>query len=250
MTTPKPVILLLVTFLLLAGCATQGPTRLYLAGDAEAAVQQIDLSANTTSDYEQVPLPGTEVIGLGYEFNTDYVWLRMAPGDRLVAIKRFEEEFWYDYQLPESFQVPEEASGDIAVRAFNRMIYLALAEGRVARVTRYGEVLDFRRISEDRQIGGLAWDQVEDQLLVLWADGEEVSRYDLKLNLIETVTLAAPLNPQSLAYDSNNARFLVPLAGGQEVGEFDRGGTLTGRYTMPEGMRALDAGQMSAIRVF
>ncbi len=34
------------------------------------------------------------VIGLGYEFNTDYIWLRLAPGNRLITIKRGVRELW------------------------------------------------------------------------------------------------------------------------------------------------------------
>jgi len=247
---PKPCAAIVLASALWTGCATKGPTHLYLAGGAGNAVQQIDLSRDTTSDYEQVPLPGAEVIGLGYEFNTDYVWLRLSPGDRLVAIKRFEEEFWYDYNLPESFRMPEGTSGDLAVRAFNRMVFAAMSDGRVARITRYGEVREIRQLSSERQIGGLAWDQVADELLVLWTDGAEVSRYDLDLQVIDSVSLRATVDPVSLAYDSNDGRIIVPLMGGEELGEFDKQGNIIVRRPWPAGVQAMDAGQMSAVRVF
>jgi len=252
MTMSKPLIPTLFAALTFAGCATQGPTHLYLAGDATQPIQQIALEDREYSEYESRLRPSDRVSGLGYEFNTDYVWLRVAPGSRLIAIKRFEEELWYDYRLPDMFNVPAGQSGDLAVRAFDRMVYAALPGGRVGEVTRYGEILGIHRLSSaDREIGGLAWDQASDQLLVLWAEGREVSWFSRRdWSLQKSVELDASTDPFSLAYDSNRGRIFVPLAGREELGEFDLGGKLLGRMPLGEGVGAIDAGQFSAVRVF
>ncbi len=249
---PKPVTLLLIASVFLAGCATPGPTSLYLAGEATQAVQEIALESGQHTEYDGGLQPGDRVIGLGYEFNTDYVWLRLAPGNRLVVIKRHEEEFWYDYTLPDTFMVPADRSADLAVRAFNRMVYAALSGGRVAEITRYGEILGEHPLSESgREIGGLAWDQAGDSLLVLWADGGEVSWYARRdWQLQRTVALHEAVDPFSLAYDSNRSRLYVPLAGREHLGEFDLQGNLIGQLPLPKDVGGIDAGQRSTVRVF
>lgn len=251
MTTPKPFIALGACSLLLVGCATPGATHVYMAGEADQPVREVAWETGAARDYDGALPPGDRVIGLGYEYNTDYVWLRLAPGNRLVAMKRHAPALWYDYTLPDSYQVEPGKSADLAVRAFNRMVYAALSRGRVAEITRYGEVKAVRELAVDgREIGGLAWDQVNETLLVLWADGTEITVHDRQGDVRERIRLAEAVAPFSLAYDSNRARFLVPLEGGDYLGEFNRAGELIDRHPLPAGTAAIDAGQRSTVRVF
>lgn len=196
-------------------------------------------------------MPGEDVVGLGYEYNTAYTWLRLAPGDRLIALKLGHAEFWYDYSLPAEFRLPEGQSGDIAVRAFNRMVYVALADGRVTQVERYGEVRAIHELGQgERKIGGLAWDQWAEQLLVLWADAPEITRYTLEWEEVGTLTLAAEVAPVSLAYGSNEGRYYVMLADKTTLGVFDGEGRLVDRITDLPPVGGLAAGQRSTVRVF
>ena len=66
------------------------------------------------------------------------------------------------------------------------------------------------------------------------------------------VTLAQPIRPVSLGYDSAAQHWFVPLADGTSFGEFDATGSLV--TTHPGGaagpITALDAGPRSFVRVF
>ncbi|MCF3649684.1 hypothetical protein [Synoicihabitans lomoniglobus] len=236
----------------LAGCATRGPTHLYLAGIGTAPVMDRGLEDGLHDELEGFLAPTDVVVGLGYEFNTDYIWLRLAPGNELVTIKRSERKEWYRYQLPAAFAQSGQASLDLAVRAFNRMVYAAMPEpGAVGKVTRYGEVRDsVRPGNTTRVIGGLAWDQVRDRLLVLYADDGSLVAYANEVEPVETIRFTEPVSPTTLAFDSNRQRFYVPLAGGVELGEFDAAGQLLARLPWPTELRAIDAGQRSNVRIF
>ncbi len=234
------------------GCATRGPMHLYLAGEGSAPILDRDLEGTAHDGLAGFLQSGDQVIGLGYEFNTDYLWLRLAPGDELVTIKRSERKEWYRYQLPTEFAAPGATSLDLAVRSFNRMVYAAMPEpGVVGKVTRYGDVLSsVRPGGTTRPIGGLAWDQVGDRLLVLYADDGSVVAHADEVMPVATIRFDTAVSPTSLAFDSNRRRYFVPLADGPELGEFDEAGRLISRLPLPAGMRAIDAGQRSAVRVF
>jgi len=197
--------------------------------------------------------PEDRVIGLGYEFNTDYIWLRLAPGNRLITIKRGVRELWYDYDLPDRFLMPNGRTGDLAVRSFNRMVYVAMAEaGLVGKVERYGKVGEvIRPGGTDRPIGGLAWDQVNDHLLVLYTDGVPgVVIYDNDVEEVGRVTFDVATQPTTLAFDSNRQRYFVPLAETGWLGEFDAQGSLIERHPFPDPTASIDAGQRSVVRMF
>lgn len=244
--------LLLVLTVAAGGCATRGPTHLYLAGEGSAAIVDRDLEGELHDELHGFLKPEDLVVGLGYEFNTDYIWLRLAPGNKLVTIKRSVREEWYRYELPPTFAEEGRASLDLAVRAFNRMVYAAMPEpGLVGKVTRYGEVLEsLRPGGTSREIGGLAWDQVNDRLLVLYVDDGSVVAHDDEVTPVVTVRFDTAVSPTTLAYDSNRGRYFVPLASGAELGEFDAEGRLIARLPLPEHVRAIDAGQRSAVRMF
>ena len=252
MTTPKPLLLLTAVVLFLAGCATTGPTHLYSAGDGALPVYDRALENDADDQLNGFLQPEDQVIGLGYEHNTDYIWLRLAPGDRLVTIKRGIRELWYDYPLPAAFKLAEGQTGDLAVRSFNRMVYAVMPTvGVIGKVTRYGEVLETFTLGDgERAIGGLAWDQVNDRLLVLYADSNEVVAYANDALEVSRISLSTEVRAQTLAYDSNRARFFVPLDEPGWLGEFDATGRLVSRLPWPEGMTAIDAGQRSLVLVF
>lgn len=226
---------------------------LYSAVDGEQPVRDRALEAGEDDELVGFLEPGDRVVGLGYEFNTDYIWLRIAPGNQLITIKRGFRELWYDYALPDSFLLEDGASGDLAVRSFNRMVYVAMAEpGLVAKVERYGDVNEvIQPGATERAIGGLAWDQVNDRLLILYAEGSpEIVAYDDDTDSVGQVTLDTPVRPTTLAYDSNRQRYYVPLAEVGWLGEFDANGHLINRLPFPNPEASIDAGQRSTVRMF
>lgn len=253
MTTSKLCTLVSIFLLTFAGCATRGPMHLYRATHGEAPVGDQALESGEDDELVGFLEPADRVIGLGYEFNTDYIWLRLAPGNRLITIKRGVRELWYDYDLPEQFLMPDGQTGDLAVRSFNRMVYAAMAEpGLVAKVERYGKVGEvIRPGGSDRAIGGLAWDQVNDRLLVLYAgDVPAVVSYDNDVEEVGRVTFDVATQPTTLAFDSNRQRYYVPLADAGWLGEFDAQGRLIERHPFPDPTASIDAGQRSAVRMF
>lgn len=226
---------------------------LYSATNGGHPVRDRALEAGEDDELVGFLEEGDRVVGLGYEFNTDYIWLRIAPGNRLITIKRGFRELWYDYALPDSFLLEDGMSGDLAVRSFNRMVYVAMAEpGRVAKVERYGDVREvIQPGGSERVIGGLAWDQANDRLVILYAgDVPEVVIYDNDVEEVSRVSLAAAVRPTTLAYDSNRRRYYVPLAEAGWLGEFDAEGQLIGRLPFPDPAASIDAGQRSAVRMF
>lgn len=252
MTTPKPILLLPLLLVIFAGCASRGPTHLYSAGAGTAPIHDLALEQGSDDALVGFLEPGDRVIGLGYEHNTDYIWLRLAPGDRLVTVKRGIRELWYDYDLPPAFKMAAEQPGDLAVRSFNRMVYAVMpTAGTIGKITRYGDVQEaFKPSGGPDPIGGLAWDQVNDRLLVLRSDSGEVIAYANERVEVARVRLDAAVRPQTLAYDSNRARYYVPLAEEGWLGEFDAEGRLLNRLPWPDDMAALAAGQRSLVRVF
>ena len=238
--------------LLGAGCASKGPTHLYLAGQGGQPVFDRSLEGENHDELGGLLDSDDQVIGVGYEYNTDYIWLRMAPGDRLITIKRSMRQVWYRYELPDEFAAEGVKSLDLAVRSFNRMVYAAMPEaGVVGKVTRYGKVLpSVRPGNETRAIGGLAWDQVNDRLVVLYAEDGEIVVYEDETQPVTRVKLQAGLDAWSLAYDSNRQRYYVPLLEVGWLGEFDAEGRLIGRLPLPQSVGGIDAGQRAFVRVF
>jgi hypothetical protein len=241
-----------VWLILLAGCATTGPTHLYLAGTGTMPILDRSLEGANHDELAGLLAPGDRVVGVGYEYNTDYIWLRMAPGNRLITIKRSIRGVWYRYDLPVEFASVSSPSLDLAVRSLNRMVYAAMPEaGRVGKVTRYGKVLpSFRPGDDTRSIGGLAWDQVDDRLIVLYRDDVEVVVYENERQPVTRIKLQAEVDPWSLAYDSNRRRYFVPLREKGWLGEFDAEGQLIGRHALPDFVGGIDAGQRAFVRVF
>ena len=143
--------------------------------------------------------------------------------------------------------------GDVAVRSFNRIVYVAMAEpGVVGKVGRYGKVGKvIRPGGSSRTIGGLAWDQVNDLMLVLYADDvPAVVIYDDDIKEVGRVTFEVATRPSTLVYDSNRQRYYVPLAEAGWLGEFDAQGRLLDRLPFPDPAASIDAGQRSAVRMF
>lgn len=241
-----------LTVLWISGCATRGPTHLYVAAGGAHPIEDRALESADSDQLAGFLEPTDQVIGLGYEFNTDYVWLRLAPGNRLITIKRGIGELWYDYTLPDDFLMAENRSGDLAVRSFNRMVYAAMpTAGEIGKIERYGKVnRTIRPGDETRTVGGLAWDQQRDRLLVLYVEGAEVVAYANEIEPVERLKFEVGVRPTTLAYDSNRQRYYVPLAEVGWLGEFDAEGRLLDRLPFPHAEASIDAGQRSAVRLF
>jgi hypothetical protein len=239
----------------LAGCATPGPTHLYTAGGAGEPLRDYNVATETTElagELADVVGVGEWVVGLAYESNTDYVWLRVAPTNRLRVINRPARRIEGDYAFGEALD-PTVRSRDVATRAANLRVFTVSDAGdRVVELTRRGVRLREFAVGEGtRPIGGLAYDQEADRLLVLWADGPAaVAVSDREGRVEREVVLGATVAATSLGWDANAGCWLVPLPQAGLVGEFDAAGKLVGQREVAAGLGGIDPGPRSLIRVF
>jgi uncharacterized protein YjiK len=232
------------------GCATPGPNHVYLTTAASAAVHDLGPPAAALAGILQ---PGERAVGLAYDFNTDHLFVAIAPAGVIRVIERPSGKILRTMPLPAGFATT--GCADLAVRSGDRHLFAAHPDGRfVEELTLFGETV--RRIELTGLIGpirGLAFDQRGGRLLVLSATGGRAhvgaSGPDGKVR--DHVPLAAAVSAVSLGYDSAARHFFVPLADGRALGEFDAAGALVRSHPLgADAVTALDAGPRSFVRVF
>lgn len=233
---------------LLAGCATSGPNHLYFTTAAGAAVQD---RGPTAAEIGGVLRAGEQALGLAYDFNTDHLFVRVAPVQVIRVIERPSGKMLREMPLPENLRTAGPA--DLAIRSSDRHLFAVHADGRsVVELTLFGEFV--RRLELpglDAPIGGLAYDQKNGRLLVLTAASPaRVTALDAAGHLAEGVNLPANAAPHSLGYDSDAQRFFVPLNDGHSIGEYDAAGKLVTTHPASDTVTAIDAGPRSFVRVF
>ncbi len=249
-TTRKPRLLPLavVSAVLLGGCAAPGPNHVYLTTAAGPAIHDLGPPATSIDGLLQ---PGEKALGLAYDFNTDHLFVRVAPTGVIRVIERPSGKILRN--MPLAPDLLTEAPADLAIRSSDRHLFAIHPDGRaVVELTLFGEFV--RRIDLvglDGPPAGLAYDQKNQRLLVL--DGHAPARVgavDSRGNVTYYVTFTAPVTPISLGYDSDAQRFFVPLADARLLGEFDATGKLIGTHPLEETVTAVDAGPRSFVRVF
>jgi uncharacterized protein YjiK len=233
------------------GCATSGPNHVYLTTATSPAVHDLGPPDKTIRG---IVVPGEQVLGLAYDFNTDHLFLRVAPAQVIRVIERPSGKILREMKLPGALQTA--TSADLAIRSSDRHLFAVHPDGRsVVELTLFGETI--RRVELTGLAGpiqGLAYDQRGDRLLILSArEGRaQVGAVNPEGNVTYYVTLAAPVSPVSLGYDSDAQHYFVPLAGGVSLGEFDAAGNLVATHpaTGAGTITAIDAGPRSLVRVF
>jgi uncharacterized protein YjiK len=243
--------LLLGGLLLSAGCATRGPNHVYLTTATGPAIHDLGPSPARITDAVK---SGEQALGLAYDFNTDHLFVRIAPAQVIRVIERPSGKILREMKLPVALQAT--ASADLAIRSSDRHLFAVHPDGRsVVELTLYGETI--RRVELTGLAGpvrGLAYDQRGDRLLILSETGDQVQvgAATPDGNVTYYVTLAAVVSPVSLGYDSDAQHYFVPLADGSSLGEFDAAGKLVAtRQTDSAGViTAIDAGPRSLVRVF
>jgi len=215
---------------------------------------------------------GEQALGLAYDFNTDHLFVRLAPAQIIRVIERPSGKMLREMPLPAELlpgNLPKEkvagtntgpvANGnvaltaDLAIRSSDRHLFAAHPDGRsVVELTLFGKFarrLELRGL--DAPVGGLAYDQKNRRLLVLSASSPaRIGFVDPAGNVTYYVTFQAAVSAVSLGYDSDAQHFFVPLADGQSLGEFDASGKLTATHPAGGSVTAVDAGPRSLVRVF
>lgn len=233
---------------LLAGCATPGPNHIYVATEAHAGID--DLGANPAR-LNGILAPGERALGLAYDFNTDHLFLRVAPAQVIRVIERPSGKTLRNMPLAPELHTDQPA--DLTIRSSDRHLFAAHPDGKsVVELTLYGEFV--RRIEPTGlrgKITGLAYDQVNQRLLVLSVDSAaQVGAVGPDGNVTYYVTFPPTVNPISLAYDSAARHYFLPLRQAQELGEFDAAGRQIATYPLDGPVTAVGAGPRSFVRVF
>ena len=258
---PTPVGLfapaLALAFFLCAGCSTSGPNHLYISNGGGEPIRDVAHDGSAPTEVASRTTTRETVLGLAYDFYTDELFVRLAPGNLVRVLDRPSQRQLRDMTLPElPARTANPPSADLTIRSRNRHLFLVDADGvSIVEYTLFGGFagrLPPRAGGEP--IGGLAFDQGRDRLLVLLAgehpciivctlDGREESRCTLDRGML----------PLSLAYDSTAQHYFVPMPGGKTVGVFDIRGRLLSTITStdPTGdVSAPASDERSFVRVF
>ncbi|HVZ65462.1 MAG TPA: hypothetical protein VG936_12890 [Lacunisphaera sp.] len=247
-----------VALLSAAGCATRGPNHVYLARTSADAIEDVGPGGRDLADAVR---NGESATGLAYDFNTDHLFLRIAPTPVIRVIERPSGKVLREMPLGDEFKTPANPNGqfppaDLAIRSSDRHLFAVGADRRsVVELTLYGVFVQRTSLSGlDGPIDGLAYDQRNHRLLVLTARNglARVGRAGPGGHVAYYVTFAAPVAAVSLGYDSDLRHFFVPLADATTLGEFDESGALVRSIPGVPGaaITAIDAGPRSFVRVF
>jgi hypothetical protein len=233
-----------------AGCATPGPTHVYLGGQSEDRI--IDVLPGSPDAVVPTYLTSLNTLyGIAYDPFTDHLFLRVFPGDFIRVIDRPARK------IKRSFFVEElpPGRGDLAIRSRDRHLFFAHpSEPSIIETTLHGKFV--RSITlENLQgpVAGIAYDQKLDRLLILkGGDLAHIGTYDLQGKRLAGVALDHNVTLESLAYDSAAAEYYVPLSDHAGIGIFNAEGhlirTLTSQDPHPQDF--VDVGQRSLVRMF
>lgn len=230
-----------------AGCATGGPNHVYATVADDRAVHDLGPTADKIA--QAVP-PRERVLGLAYDFNTDHLFLRLAPAQVIRVIERPSGKILREMPLP--LELRTENSADLAIRSSDRHLFAVHPDGRsLAELTlRGGFVRRIQPAGVAGPVGGLAFDQRQSRLLVL--TGNTVRAFASDGRESGSVALRADVRAVSLGYDSAAQHYFAPLADRAGVGEFDAAGVLLKVHPVAgdRAITGLDAGPRSLVRVF
>lgn len=240
-----------------SGCSTPGPSHLYISNSGGEPIRDVARDGSAPAEVASRTSPEEKVLGLAYDFYTDELFVRLAPGNLVRVLDRPSQRHLRDMTLPKlPARTANPVSADLTIRSRNRHLFLVDADGvSIVEYSLFGEFVGrLPPCAGEEPIGGLAFDQARDRLLVLLAgehpyiaictlDGREESRCTLERGVL----------PLSLAYDSTAQHYFVPMPGGKTVGVFDVRGKLLSTIAATDAtgdVTALASGERSFVRVF
>lgn len=100
---------LAILFLSLSGCATPGPNYVYATVESDSAVHALGPEQR---DIPAAVAPGERVLGLAYDFNTDHLFLRIAPAQVIRVIERPSGKILREMPLPAELRTENSADRD------------------------------------------------------------------------------------------------------------------------------------------
>jgi hypothetical protein len=259
MTTRKNFAFAGTAALVLAGCATPGPGHVYWAAANSTEIHDLEPATDTVRSLDGHVAREETVVGLAYDSFTDFLFVRLAPGDIVRVLNRPANSRVRDLRLRPELAAPAGTAAvnalDLAVRSRNRHIFAVdPRDAAVAEYTLEGVAVRDIAIAHPPPgpIGGLAYDQQRDRLVVLFATSPAVlAEVTLEGIITHQAELDRAVRPVSLGCDSDSGDYFVPLADGA-IGAFGRDGRLLRRHPVPGGVTpaAIGAGPRAFLRLF
>ncbi|MDO8539054.1 MAG: hypothetical protein Q7S40_01325 [Opitutaceae bacterium] len=238
---------LLAATLGVAGCATQGPLHVYTLGAGGERPIQDQGNDGSQAESPSFIEPEDVVTGFAYDPFTDHFFLRLAPGNVIRVVDRPARAIKREFTISGA---PEDGGGDLAVRPRDGHLFLLHpSEPVVLEASRLGKMIGTIPLAAPagRPIG-IAYDPPRDQLLLLAADGRQVTRQNTAGERMGGLTLDREAG-SALAFDSERRELYAPLrAAPGGIGVFDENGRLQRTVSAKETF--VDVGPRSFIRVF
>ncbi len=231
---------------LFSGCATPGPLHVYSLDTAgERAVH--DTGAGRTAEVPSFLEADEHVIGFAYDPFTDHFFLRLAPGNKIRVVDRPARAIKREFTIDASTSRPV---ADLAARPRDgHLFFIEPGTTNVLVTSRLGKTIRTLTLSDAARAPiGLALDTANDRLLVLGADGRQITLHDQTGGRTGALTLELAAGP-SLAFDAEQRELYAPLRDRPgEIGIFDETGKF--RRTSPARGAFVDVGVRSFVRVF
>lgn len=236
----------LATLAFLSGCATPGPLHVYSLDTAgERPVR--DIGAGRTAEVPSFLEDDDQVIGFAYDPFTDHFFLRLAPGNTIRVVDRPARAIKREFAIDGA---TTRVLADLAARPRDgHLFFLEPGTANVLVTSRLGKTIRTLTLNNAARAPiGLALDTANDRLLVLGADGRQITWHDQTGARTDALTLDRAAGP-SLAFDAEQREIYAPLRDRPgEIGVFDTTGK---RLRTSEARGAfVDVGVRSFVRVF
>ncbi len=189
------------------------------------------------------PAGGTPIVGLAYDEAVDHLYARVLPGTQLREVDRRSGHVLRAFSaqrvvpgcggIDPGSEFPNLTCG-LALRQADKHLFLDHPNGNpITEVDTNGVwVRDIMLQPPGGTIGGLAYDDVNGRLFVLYIPSRSVAEVDLQGRELRRIVPQAPIQPRGLEYDRRGGRLLIPLIDGNFLGVFDLSGRLIRQHAL------------------
>lgn len=236
------VIRLFLVLLVAASLGACRTSRAFTSGQSGTPLRVIDTDTGPLNDVAD-PGGGSTIVGVAYRPETDLLYVRIAPGNRVRVVSHKTGRVIEDITAggvpagcggvnPATDQVVADCG--LAIDAFGKRLFLDHPNGNPIFVTDLaGKALGKITLrNPGGSIGGLGFDESTQHLYVLYIPTHTVAEVDLQGVEIRRFKPDRPIQPESLDYDSDRAELLIPLVNGTHLGIFDRDGKLLRQWPL------------------
>lgn len=228
-------ILLTASILLaIAGCTSHA----YVSLTPSETLRDVNLRSGTVT--AMWPSGGRTIVGLAADGTRRAIYARVDPGNRLAE---YDRETGALRRLFNAERVPPGCGTSVpveilvcglAIRLFDKHLFLDHPQGNpIYELDNDGKwIRDIRLQSPGGVIGGIAYDQRNRVLYVIFVTTSTVAEIDLNGVEQRRFSLSRPVQPEGLSIGVNSDRLYVPLVSGSALGEFDMNGQFVRQFPL------------------